>query len=177
MKKTNKAKTKRTIRWKRDTITVLDRPSARSAQREIERIRKTHGKATAENLIKESKDENAILHGVFEWNNKIASHKYRLGQARELINSLEVLVIEQDPKGKPKREIPIPAYLSVKDEDGSRDYQPTEIVMDDNELRERALTKAWNELLSWQQRYKHLREFASIRRAITEGAKAADRAA
>ncbi len=56
------------------------------------------GKIEASSVVEDGKNNLSPFHNYFEWDNKIASEKYRLQQARNLINHIiEVVVIEGVP--------------------------------------------------------------------------------
>ena len=68
--------------------------SAEDAVRELERITVIYGKLTPEIIVKESMKQNSVLHSLFEWDNDKAAFNYRLQQARQLINNIEVKIIK-----------------------------------------------------------------------------------
>lgn len=69
------------------------------AVKELERIEGLFGSLTPENVIKASIDEGAILHPLFEWDNNKAAEQYRLQQARNLINNVEIRIVQD---GQPR---------------------------------------------------------------------------
>ena len=155
------------VRWKRSSRAVSQRPDAEVAYQEIERITKEHGgKATAEAVLEDSKRKNSPLHQCFDWDNKSASNKWRLHQARELMNSIEVVILQDDPRGTSEA-ASAPAFVSIeRGEPDGAGYRPITIVMDDADLRDRLIQQAWRDLQSWVRRYEHLNEFAQIHSAI-----------
>ena len=48
------------------------------------------GKLTAAETLEAARDPNSPIHCEFEWNDALASEKFRLGQARELIRSVKI---------------------------------------------------------------------------------------
>lgn len=69
-----------------------------SIQAELETIRLSHrGILRPTDVVKFAKNTSTALHDSFEWNNKIASHEYRLWQARHLIQ-VYVVVAGVDQK-------------------------------------------------------------------------------
>jgi hypothetical protein len=148
---------------------VKSRPDAAIAYVEIERIGgENGGKATADAVVAESKPKDSPLHECFEWNNKSASHKWRLHQAREIMNSIEVTLIEETDEGD-KHLATAPAFVSIEqfDPDGGG-YRSTTSVMDNPELREKLIKQAWRDLESWMKRYELLTEFATVHTAIRD---------
>lgn len=66
---------------------------ADTAVQELERIENIYGSLTPENILKESEHDDAILHPLFEWDNGEAAIKYRLQQARTILNNISVSII------------------------------------------------------------------------------------
>lgn len=161
------------VRWKRSSRAVSSRPDAAIAYVEIERIADEHGgKATADAVLEESKPKDAPLHECFEWSNKAASRKWRLHQAREIINSIEVTLLEEDPNedGEDKHLATAPAFVSIERDQEDGGYRSITTVMDNPELKDRLIQQALRELQSWTKRYEHLTEFASVH-AVIRGTK------
>lgn len=48
------------------------------------------GRVTPEAVVEAAKPEDSVLHGLFEWNDGVAAHYYRIDQARTLIRSVRV---------------------------------------------------------------------------------------
>ena len=66
----------------------------------LEQIAKQNkGKIKPSTVVDEAKDKKSVLHSYFTWDNTEAAKKYRIQQARELINHLiEVVVVEGKPQ-------------------------------------------------------------------------------
>ena len=58
---------------------------------ELARINRQYGALTAVAVVDESRDEDAVLHLAFEWDDEKAGEWYRHDQARRLIRSLVVV--------------------------------------------------------------------------------------
>jgi hypothetical protein len=62
---------------------------------ELTRIKQKYKKLTASIVVKEAKNDKSPLHKCFDWDNKSAAQKWRLSQARNLIDSVtEVVIID-----------------------------------------------------------------------------------
>ncbi|MFA6917027.1 MAG: hypothetical protein WC222_11560 [Parachlamydiales bacterium] len=68
----------------------------KEAVTELRRIRDKHEKLTPEVIVEESKNINAVLHNYFDWDNKKAAERWRLDQARHLINNVEIEITCND---------------------------------------------------------------------------------
>ncbi len=129
---------------------------------ELERIRIKHnGRLEPEWVVHAAKGGANPLHGLFEWDNNVAAQHYRVGQARQVIRSIDV-VIEEVEQAKPIR-----AFVSVI-RDRDRSYTSVAHAMSDPDLRRQVLLTALSELVAWRQRYAELVELANVFAAIEE---------
>lgn len=76
---------------------------------EIERIESVYGGLTPENVLEASRDESALLHPLFQWDDNVAATQYRLQQARTIINNVEIKVISDGEE----RSIPVYEVVNV----------------------------------------------------------------
>lgn len=92
---------------------------AQAVGEELERIRSENdGKLLPQDVVEESRSEDAVLHPAFEWIDAVAAEEYRLNQARTLIRSVRVVTEAVDR----------PAYVSVRVEQQPY-YQATEVAV------------------------------------------------
>lgn len=75
---------------------------------ELDSINESFGEINAKNIVACAKNKNSVLHGYFEWNDGVAAEKYRIAQARNLLNNIQVVVLSD---GKEKL---IKAYETVR---------------------------------------------------------------
>jgi hypothetical protein len=87
------------------------------AGEKIEEIRERDGGIQTEAILAEAKKKRSPLHSAFEWDDTVASHQYRLIQARQLVKALVVCLEEGDE----------PAYVHIK-VDSAGYYQSTEVA-------------------------------------------------
>lgn len=60
----------------------------------IDEIKNTNGEIKPEYVVKEAKKKTSVLHDLFEWDNSEAGEKWRLAQARNIINHIvEVTIV------------------------------------------------------------------------------------
>ena len=71
---------------------------------------------TPETVLNVARDENNVMHSMFEWNDEIAGEKYRKHQAAQMICSLRVEIIKDDKPTKKVR-----AFVTTK---ANTNYQP-----------------------------------------------------
>ena len=135
--------------WKRNMSVKPDIAAA-----ELERIRKENpdGVLDPEDVVYESQSETAVLHKLFEWDEKKAAHGYRIEQAKYIIRNL-VTTSETDDE-------PIMTRAIVST--GNRMYQPITTVLSDVEMRSRLLDAAKAEMSAFRMKYRHLTELAEV---------------
>ena len=131
----------------------------------IEEIKDKKGGAVRTRVVIEAaQDKHSLLHGYFEWDNEIAGAKYRIHQARQLLNHLTVIVKTDGEEREQK------AYLNVSviTEEGSVEqiYVTIDRALTDDEFRAQILAQAIKEIKYWQQKYKEYNELSTIFQAI-----------
>lgn len=95
------------------------------ALNEIKKAEVLFGKITAETVLNVAKDENSVLHGMFEWDDSLAAEKYRLSQARTIINNIEVRVVNE------RGVINIPVFEIVRNETLGQQYKNIDVLTHD----------------------------------------------
>ncbi len=63
------------------------------AANELSRIQNVYGKITPEVIVREASDKLSPLHSYFEWDDEKAGHRWRVQQARILLNNIQVKVV------------------------------------------------------------------------------------
>jgi hypothetical protein len=150
-------------KWSIDKYNI----DAEKAGKELERIEKKHNGMNAKKVVDESRDEKAILHKCFEWNNEKAAEGYREVQAKEIIRHLIVVEIVED-KNKQKEEVETRAFVSVKSDEMNRKKKYVSLgnAMSDEYYKQQLIMQAISELQSFKQKYKDLIMFKEIFEAI-----------
>lgn len=116
-------------------------------------------KVTPEEVLEQARsDENSELHKCFEWNDSIAAEKYRLTQARQII---QLLVIKPEKKEEPQVRV-----FQITTE--TNNYQPTKLFLEQPDEYKALLQRAKNELSALKTRYKTLSELEKVFEAIDE---------
>lgn len=112
---------------------------------------------TPEQVLEKAKDENSELHKCFDWDNEIAGEKWRLHQARNVINGLVFV-----PKENKEQPVRVFSYTP------GTNYKPTiQMVVDMNEYT-MLLKQARRELEAFKTKYKTLKELKVVFDAIDE---------
>ena len=105
-------------------------------------------------MLEKARNENTELHKCFEWDDAIASEKYRLIQARDVIR---FLVIEEETVPTDRPEV----RLMYKT-DNATGYKPIKVIMQDKTEYEKLLERAWAELRAFKAKYAMLTELEEI---------------
>lgn len=137
--------------WKIPVVPI----SAQTAGEEFERLYRKHGRLDPADVVAESRDASAPLHGCFEWDDAVAAEKYRVAQAGDIIRALVV----QQEKGEESRETR--AFVHVRS-----DYHPISIVVDDSAMLAELLQSAEKEMMAFRRKYETLQELSPIMDAI-----------
>ena len=99
-----------------------------------------------------AKDSNTELHKCFEWDDTIAANKYRLNQARQILQSF-IIVRKEDEK---------PQVRAFQITTVTNTYQPTKLFLQQPDEYKGLLARAKGELKSIRERYKMLSELENI---------------
>lgn len=133
---------------------------------ELEKIEKKYnGMISPQIVVEEAKDEKNPLHKWFNWDDSVAGEKWRLHQARLLINSIRVK-IDFDKGTSTYRK-----YLNVfinnsESKDPQRYYVNTKTVLKNENLKQQILIKAMKEIEYWEKTYKEYNELNEIFNSI-----------
>lgn len=125
------------------------------------------GRLTPDLVVDAARPKSSPLHHRFEWNDKAAGEAYRRVQAEQLIR--EVRVKYTDPKGKQQS---TRAFVASRFDDYPDDsnYRPIEEVVADPFAYQVLLQECRREWKSFEAKYRHLEEFASIVNGEAEAA-------
>lgn len=107
-------------------------------------------------VVSAARDDKSPLHTHFEWNDRIAGHKYRLDQARSLIRCINVIDTRTESGV-------IRAFVSIKDKSGVS-YRAMGDVLNSADLQAKVLAAAERDLLAFESRYKALEDVCDLLR-------------
>lgn len=135
---------------------ILKKPVKRGIILEaLKEIEVDNGILTPHNVVEAARGEDHPLHKNFTWDNDLAGDKFRLFEARVLINSVRVEIMGE------KRE----AYLNVVTKVNSvatRGYVSIEAVMSDEDLHKQVVLTAIREVEYWKRKFDSLSEMKGI---------------
>lgn len=143
----------------------IGKVAAQVAGESLEATRQRNdGVLTPEGVVEDARPDDAPLHPCFEWDDETAAGLFRESQARDIIRSLRIVKIDDEPTP-----VPIRAYVHIDEHDvHGRCYVRAQDAMLDQDMREQVLAQALTELRAWQARYKELRELKQVFEAIAQ---------
>lgn len=113
---------------------------------------------TPKNVVDLARNVNSKIHDDFEWDNEIAGEKWRIKQAREMIQLLVFEDKEKEELQEPVRVLQISTKTSV--------YQPVKMIVQQQDEYQTLLKRAKAELEAFKRRYQSIVELESIFEAI-----------
>ena len=133
-----------------------------AAVKELERIAEKCGALTPEILVAESRDDNAVLHGIFEWDDAKAAEGYRREQARKFLTNITYEV--------QREEVTITARLFVNtytaDKPDERTYNKLPDVIKDKVAYKDLLEQAKRDAQNFVVKYAQLSEIGGVKIAL-----------
>lgn len=137
--------------------------SADDAMQELERIREKHGTLLPEFVVDESRDENALLHNYFQWDDTLAAQQYREKQARNLMQNITVVVKRTNV------EVSFRAIVNVRKEKFEpRSYIPIQEAFDNEVAYADLLKQAKADMESFVEKYQTLSELDKVRELMVQ---------
>ena len=115
---------------------------------------------TPESVLEKAKNSKTELHKCFEWDDSVAGEKYRLIQARQIIQHFMIVSPETDDSSVKVRSYQISTTRNV--------YLPSRVIVQQPDEYKALLKRAKAELEAFKQRYKTLAELESLFEVIDE---------
>ncbi len=129
---------------------------AQVAGEELMRISKSRGRLTPYDVVDESRAEGTVLHNCFEWDDEAAAEEYRKEQARDILQNVVTVVVNNVPQPTPIR-----AFVNI-----SSDYKPLPVVLEVKEFRDEMYRKALAELGYFKSKYADLEQLSGVFKEI-----------
>lgn len=137
-----------TYKWKVDGFYKVDANTVGELISQLDVI-------SPEAVLDLARPEDSPMHSMFEWDDTVAAEKYRLSQARGIIQHITIV------KGHPRSEpIQVRAFVST----GHRNsiYRPITAVVTEMDSYAKLLSDAKLELQAFKNKYKDLVEFKEL---------------
>ena len=112
-------------------------------------------------LLEASRDPSAPLHNEFIWDNDEAAERYRLSQARSIIQNIVISVKRMDGSEVKDRQF-------VSAPGGKGQYVSLQSALGKEEWTAHLLKQAEDELRSFEAKYRRLNELAGVNAAIED---------
>lgn len=140
------------IKWSVNGIFKAD------AAKCYEEIQKIGNEVNPRQVLDKAKDEQSELHKCFEWDDTVAAERFRLHQARSVLNHLIIVTREEEEENEP---IQFRVMMKNEDEKGTN-YKQTIIMVKDEDEYKKLLEQAYAELQAFKKKYSCLTELANI---------------
>lgn len=108
-----------------------------------------------ESVLETARYEDSPLHDLFEWDDRIAAEKYRLSQARRIIQ--QIVLVNDHPNAETRE---LRAFVTESRSDGH--YQLITTVVEDPDTYEVLLKRAKFELQMFRDKYKAILELKEL---------------
>ena len=132
--------------------------TAEDAAAELERIREKHGIIRPEIVVDESRDEDAVLHKCFQWDDKLAAESFRKEQARKLIDAIQVVIVNNNVNYS------VRAFVNVRaSDDDRRSYRPLTEAIHNEEMYKDLLSQAKEEMSAFVTKYSQIEELNPVK--------------
>lgn len=116
---------------------------------------------TPEELLEKARNESTELHKCFTWEDSEAAEKWRIHEARRIIQTLVIRVEETEVQ--PQRE-----FRLLQPSSEPKVYQPIQFFARNQDEYEKLLERAKDELRRFKERYKEISELENVILAIEE---------
>jgi hypothetical protein len=130
---------------------------------------KIDGSISLKTVVDNARPKNAPLHGEFTWTNSEAAEKWRLEEARKIVQSIEV-VHNDSPPTRAYEAVTIIGSQTDEGDDVApqRVFRSVADIMADPAARDDLLTQAIRDALAWRKRYAALQELAQVFAALDQ---------
>lgn len=120
---------------------------------------------TPEQIVQSAKSKRSPLHNLFEWDDSVAGEKFRLAQARIIVNEVKVVIENKEYYAFENVAVSVPCgseSVSESSIETKREYMPVVQILSDEELRQQVIRSALNHLSYWNKQNKKYSELAPI---------------
>ena len=131
---------------------------------EIERAT-IDGSVDIKQIVSNSEPKDAPLHCEFEWNNRIAGAKWRLEQARKLVQSIEYVPANSPPVRK-YHSVEMVVTKNKREIKQVRAFRSIDSIMACPDLRAEILLQAIREVHALRKKYAALQELSQVWAAL-----------
>ena len=155
--------------YKASAGAIFTSKQAQAIGEAIERI----GESVTPKEVVDAAREDPVLHACFEWDNTKAAAKYRLFQARNLINHIVVVVSMPNGEKKDLKAFYSQSVTSESEDDESTTeirYLSINVAKREPEVARNIVEDAKRELRDWRRRYDDYRDYFGPLFGMIDGA-------
>lgn len=136
----------------------LQKVSAQVAGEIMEQLEQSEAGLSPASLLDASRDEQAPLHGEFEWRDDVAAEQYRLTQAGGIIRNIVRITVETQEKA------PVRAFVSTGER--KQAYVSISTALTNEQWRKNLLESAKRDMQSFTAKYRNLDELSEVLTAM-----------
>lgn len=134
--------------------------NAQAAGEQFEMLSKSKTGLTPKAVVDANRPEDAPLHKAFDWNDESAAEKYRLHQARNIINCILTVAEKENGEQANTR-----AYVRITE---AESYESLATVLQIAEKRESLLNQAKTDMRIFTNKYNNLKELSRVIEVMQE---------
>lgn len=129
---------------------------------ELRRIQDKQGRITPEIVVTAAEKPKSPLHHLFEWDDTVAGHKYRIEQAREVIRSVKLTVTYET------KTVFVPAYIRDPGaEPAAQGYVTITALTSEKDLARTAVKNEFGQAKAALMRAENIAEYLNVRKQVT----------
>lgn len=125
---------------------------------------KYNGRLTPKDIVREAASINSPIHNWFDWSDDSAGEKWRMHQARMLLNSIKVKIMYE--KGAKEYRQYLNVNVKQNGKKSQRYYVNIDEVRQVPDMKQQILQRALSEAAYWKRTYQDYMELENIFNAI-----------
>ena len=128
---------------------------------EIQRIKTEEG-LNVDNILRNAKQKDNPLHGMYDWNTTKSAEMWWRHQTRIFLNEIKLIIDDKEMYAFEN------VWLDVVDEDSDhqRIYEDRITIMENKGMRQQMIEQAYGHLCYWQTKYDGFKELKPVYAAI-----------
>lgn len=136
----------------------LNKAPAQVAGEMMEQLEQSEKGLSPETLLDANRDENAPLHGEFEWRDDVAAEQYRLNQAGGIIRNIVRITVET------QEQVPVRAFVPTGER--KQAYVSIATALTNEQWRKNLLEQAKRDMQAFSSKYRNITELSDVLTAM-----------
>ena len=145
-------------------VNGLAKAPAQAVGELFEQLQNSEAGLTPSSVLNASRDEGSLLHSSFEWDDAVAGEKYRLNQARSIIQN--VVVVEKTTDADEREKVADRAFVITPGYKSA--YVALDCALSNANWRCHLLKLAKEDMQIFAQKYRRLSELADVIQKMDE---------